>query len=477
LKNNIISSIRALFEKWSGSPPAIIKRLPDTASGRKYYRLRVDNITAIGVYNNNERENKAFIYLSHHLKKHKVNVPAVYKTDIDNGAYLIEDLGDNTLYNYIEEIRVSENFVGLAAKAYKKVIDNMPGIQVKASEDLDFSICYPRPEFDYQSIMWDLNYFKYYFLKLSGVRFDEQYLEEDFQTFARYLLEAGSNYFLYRDFQSRNIMIKEDKLYFIDYQGGRRGALQYDLASLLFEAKTRLPAGLRQEILDYYLTVYSRIKSFSSEDFLKYYPAYILVRIIQAMGAYGLRGFYERRDFFINSIPYAVENLDWLMRSYNVGIKIPALLDCLSQIVNSEALKEYGQGQVEFTVSINSFSYKYGIPQDNTGNGGGFVFDCRAMPNPGRYTQFSNMTGKDREVIDFLEKEEEVIKYTENAYSIIEASINNYRERNLTSLMVNFGCTGGRHRSVYFAEQIAKRIKKHFDICIKLRHRELEKED
>ncbi|UCH15598.1 MAG: phosphotransferase [Bacteroidales bacterium] len=451
--------------------------MPETTSGRKYYRLQAGEASAIGVYNNNKRENDAFIFLSSHLKKHDINVPDVYKVDSKKGVYLIQDLGDITLYKYLEDIRGEKNYEDLAREIYRKVIDEMPKIQIKTPEDMDFSICYPRAEFDYQSIMWDLNYFKYYFLKLAGVKFDEQYLEDDFQLFTRYLLEADYNYFLYRDFQSRNIMIKDDKLYFIDYQGGRRGALQYDLASLLFEAKTRLTDKLRQELLDYYIRINSKERSFNSIKFIKYYPAYILVRIIQAMGAYGYRGYYERKSFYLKSIPYAVRNMEWLLSNLNIGIKAPALFDCLKQIVKSEELREYEDNQTELTVSINSFSYRYGIPQDNSGNGGGFVFDCRALPNPGRYPQFSQFTGKDKPVIDFLKKEAEVKKFIDNTYSIIESSINNYKERNFTDLMVNFGCTGGKHRSVYFAERIAERLKRNFDIKIRLRHRRLEDND
>jgi aminoglycoside/choline kinase family phosphotransferase len=477
LNNKIISGVSELFKEWVGKSPQIVKKLPETTSGRKYYRLQAGMISAIGVYNNNKRENDAFIYLSNHLKKHNVSVPEVYRVNSDNGVYLIQDLGDITLYRYLEDIGGEKNFNDLAGKKYRKVIDEMPNIQIQASEDMDFSICYPRAEFDYQSIMWDLNYFKYYFLKLAGVTFDEQYLEDDFQVFAKYLLEADCNYFLYRDFQSRNIMVNDDKLYFIDYQGGRRGALQYDLASLLFEAKTDLTAELRQELLDYYIEINSKERSFNSQEFIKYYPAYILVRIIQAMGAYGYRGYYEGKNFYLRSIPYAVRNMDWLMNYSNVDFKTPELLSCLKQIINSETLREFDINQKEFTVSLNSFSYRTGIPMDKTGNRGGFVFDCRALPNPGRYQQFSHFTGKDKPVIDFLKKEKEVKKFIDNTYTIIKASIKNYKERNFTDLMVNFGCTGGRHRSVYFAEQIAKLIKKDFNIKVKLRHTELETYD
>ncbi len=477
MKNIAISGVSELFKKWAGKSPEVIKKLPETTSGRKYYRLQAGSNSAIGVYNNNKRENDAFIFLSSHLKKHNINVPDVYKVDSKKGVYLIQDLGDITLYKYLEDIRGETSFEDRAAEIYRKVIVEMPKIQVKASEDMDFSICYPRAEFDYQSIMWDLNYFKYYFLKLAGVKFDEQYLEDDFQVFAGYLLEADRNYFLYRDFQSRNIMIKDEKLYFIDYQGGRRGALQYDLASLLFEAKTQLTNKLRKELQDYYIRINSKERSFNPGKFIKYYPAYILVRIIQAMGAYGYRGYYERKSFYLKSIPYAVRNIEWLLSNLNIGIKTPALFDCLKQITSSEELREYEDSQAELTVSINSFSYRYGIPQDNSGNGGGFVFDCRALPNPGRDPQFSQFTGKDKPVVDFLKNEEEVKKFIDNTYSIIESSIKNYKERNFTDLMVNFGCTGGRHRSVYFAERIAERIRKNFSIKIKLRHTRLESND
>ncbi len=474
MKSKIISSVTELFKDWLGESPVSIIKLPETTSGRKYYRLQAGDISAIAVFNNNKRENNAFIYLSNHLRKHSVNVPLIYKVNDKNNVYLIEDLGDMTLNKYLGENKDKDLFTKIAGVIYKRIIDEMPAIQVSASRDLDFSICYPRPEFDYQSIMWDLNYFKYYFLKLAGINFDEQYLEKDFQAFTDYLLEADRNYFLYRDFQSRNIMLKNDKIYFIDYQGGRRGALQYDLASLLFEAKTHLSCELREELLDYYITVNSKRKNFNSKEFIRYYPGYIFIRMIQAMGAYGFRGYFERKTFYLNSIPYAVRNLNWLLSNYDLKVKMPELSGCLQKITNSELLKEYEQHQAEYVISINSFSYKSGIPQDNSENGGGFVFDCRAMPNPGRYAQYSQLTGKDKSVVDFLEQEEEVRKFIDNAYSIVKASIINYQARNFTNLMINFGCTGGRHRSVYFSEQLANRIRHDFNIKIKLRHRALE---
>jgi aminoglycoside/choline kinase family phosphotransferase len=475
LKNEIRTLLNKLFKEWSGETPADIIPLPRITSGRTYFRLVSGDTTAIGVYNNNNRENKAFIHLSQHLHKHGVNVPDIYMVNTDENTYLIEDLGDTTLKKHLDTIEDGALFERSAGIMYKQVIDEMPRIQVDASKDLDFSVCYPRQEFDYQSIMWDMNYFKYYFLKLAEINFDEQYLEEDFKTLAGHLLKADSNYFLYRDLQSRNIMVNKDKLYFIDYQGGRKGALQYDLASLLFEAKINLPYELREELLDYYITVNSKRKEFNSREFTLYYPAYILIRIMQAMGAYGYRGYYERKVFYLQSIPYAVRNLNWLLTNKKPKLELPVLTDCFKQIKKSELLKEFDTDNKELIISINSFSYKEGIPQDNSENGGGFVFDCRAMPNPGRYSEFSRLTGKDQEVINFLEKEAEVIKFTNDVYSVIETSILNYQQRSFTNLMINFGCTGGRHRSVYFSEKIAERIKSNFKIKINLRHRALEK--
>ncbi len=474
MKNEIRTSLIELFREWSGKTPGTIIQLPRTTSERKYFRLEYGDNSAVGAYNNNKRENEAFIYLSRHFRKHRVNVPEIYKVNNDKDIYLIEDLGDITLKKHLDAIEDNELYSRTAGIMYKKVIDEMPRIQVDASRDMDFGVCYPRHEFDYQSILWDMNYFKYYFLKLAGIHFDEQYLEEDFKALAGYLLNADNNYFLYRDMQSRNIMIRNDTVYFIDYQGGRKGALQYDLASLLFEAKTGLSYDLREELLDYYITVNSGRKDFNSKEFVRYYPAFILIRMMQAMGAYGFRGYYERKVFFLQSIPNAVRNLGWLLKNHKPELKIPELYKCFYRIINSKLLREYDNDQTGLTVSINSFSYKDGIPGDNTENGGGFVFDCRAMPNPGRYPEYSRLTGKDKPVIDFLEKETDVLKFTDDIYSVVEASVLNYQQRNFTGLMINFGCTGGRHRSVYFSQKIAERIKRNFNIKINLRHRALE---
>jgi len=318
------------------------------------------------------------------------------------------------------------------------------------------------------------NYFKYYFLKLARIHFDEQALEEDFQTFTDYLLQTETDYFLYRDFQSRNIMLKDGKPYFIDYQGGRHGALHYDLASLLYDAKADMPDSVRKMLLGYYIITVSKLIPIDPEKFQQFFYGYVLIRIMQAMGSYGFRGFYEKKEHFLQSIPYALNNLASILTNVRFPVKIPALLDALENVVQSKRLKKISTDQRFLTVTINSFSYKRGIPVDVSGHGGGFVFDCRAIHNPGRYERYSSLTGKDSEVISFLDKEPEIKLFLKNVKSIVDQSVEKYLKRKFTNLMVSFGCTGGQHRSVYCAEALAKHLKAKFNIKLVLRHLELE---
>jgi hypothetical protein len=323
-------------------------------------------------------------------------------------------------------------------------------------------------------MMWDLNYFKYYFLKLAQIPFDEQKLENDFQKFSKFLLSTDRNYFLYRDFQSRNIMLVDEKPYFIDYQGGRKGALQYDIASLLYDAKADIPPEVRLHLLDEYIHTLQEFTTVDSKTFIEYYYGYVFIRIMQALGAYGFRGFYERKPHFLRSVPYAIHNLEILLHTVKLPIELPALMDAWSRLIRSTYLRQLGDVELKLTVHIQSFSYKRGIPLDEKGHGGGFVFDCRALPNPGRYPEFVSSTGNDPDVITFLEKEDAVAGFLSNIFHIIEQSTINYQERNFTDLMVAFGCTGGQHRSVYCANQLSKYLKEKYKIDVEVRHRELE---
>jgi hypothetical protein len=324
--------------------------------------------------------------------------------------------------------------------------------------------------------MWDLNYFKYYFLKLAKIPFDEQALEDDFQAFSDYLLTAPSDCFLFRDFQSRNVMLKDGKVYFIDYQGGRRGALQYDLASLLYDGKADIPPEIRTLLFKYYLHELRNYLPVNEHEFTFYFNGFVLIRILQAMGAYGFRGFYEKKEHFLKSIPFAIRNLQNLLPDLNLPVDIPELRNVLLLLTGSEALKDIGQARSILTVKITSFSYKKGIPEDPSGNGGGFVFDCRAINNPGRHIEFKFLTGKDPEVQKFLQKNSEMKWFLKPVKTLVEQSVTNYLERGFTHLSVSFGCTGGQHRSVYAAEKLAAHLRNNFNVNVVVVHREQQME-
>jgi aminoglycoside/choline kinase family phosphotransferase len=452
--------------------PASIDELAASGSSRKYYRLSSGHHKAIAAYNNDAKENRAFICFSRHFEKHHLAVPTVLQEDLENNLYLLNDLGDETLFSYLEKHR-KEGFSEKTIALYKDVLDELLRFQTEASVDMDYSVCYPRDSFDKQSMMWDLNYFKYYFLKLAQISFDEQKLEDDFNVFAEYLLKADSHYFLYRDFQSRNIMIFEDKLYFIDYQGGRKGALQYDVASLLYDAKADIPQAVREELLEHYIHSLKKKIRIDEGEFRQYYYGYVLVRIMQAMGAYGFRGYYEKKVHFLKSIPFAVANLKWILENSQLPVEIPALAHVFRQIFASEKLSSYADNKKDLlTVRINSFSFKKGYPTDPGGNGGGFVFDCRALPNPGRYEEYKFQTGKDKAVKDYLEKHQEVETFFTHTAHLVCQSVDNYISRGFSNLMISYGCTGGQHRSVYFAERLAKLLESRYEIIIHLTHQE-----
>lgn len=467
-ENNLLH----LFEQWAGEKLKSISPLPVSGSSRKYFRLSGVKHTVIGAYNLDLKENKAFFYLSSHFKKNKLKVQNVLAKDPANGIYLLEDLGDATLYSLLTKKREDYSIPDEVIDYYKKVIEGLVKFQTSV-KGLDFNKCYPRPAFDNQSIMWDLNYFKYYFLKLAKIEFNEQSLENDFIAFSKYLLQADSKYFLYRDMNSRNIMIKEKEVYFIDYQGGRKGALQYDIASLLYDAKANLPQSLRDELLEYYLECLSRIKKVNRKAFLEHYHGFALIRIFQALGAYGFRGYFERKDHFLKSIPFAVRNLDWMVRNKKLKMKAPYLLQIVEEIIHSDEIKKYewkDTANSKLTVHINSFSYREKIPIDLSGNGGGFVFDCRGIVNPGRFDEYRQFTGMDKNVQDFLDREPTANDFLTETFNLVEQSIDTYLSRNFHNLMISYGCTGGQHRSVYSAERLAAHLSKRTDIIVELHH-------
>ncbi len=467
-KNEIIE----LFENHFNEKVDSFEMLPLSGSYRQYCRLQNKNRSVIGALNDDVKENTAFLSFSNYFIKSGLPMPEVFAVSSDLKKYLQEDLGNTTLFNFLSSTREKEGFSENIVSEYKKVLKVLPKIQIIAGKGIDYSVCYPRDAFDKQSMMWDLNYFKYYFLKLAKIHFDEQALEDDFQLFTNYLLSANSGFFLYRDFQSRNVMLKDDEVYFIDYQGGRQGALQYDLASLLYDGKADIPHSVRTQLFDFYLSELKKYMTVDEEKFAIYFKGFVLIRIMQAMGAYGFRGFYEKKEHFLKSIPFALRNLEYILKDINLPVELPELFNVLQQLVHSEVLKEIGQVKSNLTVTVTSFSYKNGIPADPSGNGGGHVFDCRAINNPGRYAEYKELTGRDLAVQEFLEQKSEIGIFLNSIKVLVDQSLKNYLEREFSHLSVSFGCTGGRHRSVYSAEKIAKHLQNNFPVNVVLVHRE-----
>jgi len=473
--NEVINQLKKLYENWAKEKVLSISPLAQSGSYRKYFRINGKEKTALGVFNPDKKENKAFITFTKHFRKKGLNVPYLYTQNIKDDIYLVEDLGNTTLFALIEKEMIDVKLPTKIIDYYKDALNRLINFQIDGGKGLDYSVCYPRDKFDKQSILWDMNYFKYFFLKLVKIPFEEQKLEDDFKAFSEFLLSTDTKYFMYRDFQSRNILIHNNELYFVDYQGGRKGALQYDVASLLFQAKVNLSNETREELLSFYLEQLKNRIKVDRNEFKKYYYGYVLIRLLQTLGAYGFRGYYENKVHFLFSIPYALNNLQWLVDENHIPKRLPELSRVINSILINHDLNKISltESKQILQVTINSFSYKEGQPKDFTGNGGGFVFDCRSIDNPGRYPEFKDLTGLDEEVIRYLEEKDSVKDFFNSVYSIIENSVKNYIKRDFKNLMINFGCTGGQHRSVYCAESLAKHLRENFKVSVKVNHTQL----
>jgi aminoglycoside/choline kinase family phosphotransferase len=465
-------ALKELFQTKFGEAAGSIAPLKGDGSGRSLYRLKSAQRSVIGAVGPDARENTAFLGFSRHFRAQGLPVPEIYAEDLEQGLYLEEDLGETNLFQLLSATRTDAGFTPEVVSVYERVVDELPRFQIEAGRSLDYTLCYPRGSFDKQSMMWDLNYFKYYFLRLSGVPFDEQALEDDFEALTDLLLTAPRAFFLYRDFQSRNVMVRDGRPWFIDYQGGRKGALQYDIASLLYDAKADMPFPLRDKLLTRYISAAGAKTQLDEKQFRALFPGFVYIRIMQAMGAYGLRGFYERKAHFLQSIPYAVRNIERLLQTTELPVKLPALMSVFRGIVGSAKLRSYGEATLPLTVRVQSFSFKNGAPTDEKGHGGGFVFDCRGLPNPGREVRFKASWGTDPDVIEFLEKEGGVHRFLDHAFALVDQTVETYQSRNFTDLMVSFGCTGGQHRSVYCAERLARHLRERYKVEVVVRHRE-----
>lgn len=457
-----------LYQSYTGEAPTSIEPLPGAGSNRKYFRLKGKE-SLIGVYGTSTEENRAFIYMARHFSQKGLPVPRILAEAADQSAYLQDDLGDISLFQFIKQGRESGNFSDEETNILKQTIRLLPQIQFEGNKEMNFSYCYPLATFNHRSVLWDLNYFKYCFLKATGLEFQENLLEDDFERMADTLLQIEPQVFMYRDFQSRNIMIREEKPYFIDFQGGRKGAFYYDVASFLWQAKANYPDSLRQELLDEYLDALRPYHAIDKEQFLTTLRHFVLFRTLQVLGAYGFRGYFEKKAHFIQSVPYAIENLRQLLETdFPEYPYLCLMLRKLTELPQFASIRN----RRKLTVRVMSFSYKKGIPEDPSGNGGGYVFDCRAVHNPGKYEQYKQLTGRDKPVIDFLEQDGEILQFLEHVDALADAHVQRFLERGFTNLSICFGCTGGQHRSVYSAEHVAHHLNEKFGVRIRLIHRE-----
>ena len=464
----ITEELKQLYQTHTGSPATDITELSSSGSNRRYFRLS-GSVSLIGVSGTSIEENNAFIYMAAHFREKRLPVPQVYCWSVDKSFYLQEDLGDTLLFQAIEKGRKSCFFDETEKSLLHKTITLLPTLQFKGAEGFDFSQCYPLPEFNRRSILWDLNYFKYCFLKATGMEFQENLLEDDFQKMADVLMRSSSATFMYRDFQSRNIMIKEGEPWLIDFQGGRKGPVYYDVASFLWQAKANYPESLRKELLKEYLDSLCKYQPVDEKYFYAQLRHFVLFRTMQVLGAYGFRGYFEKKPHFIQSVPFAIENLRQLLQEPYP--EYPYLCHVLKELTELKQFTDDLQKR-RLVVKVTSFAYKKGIPEDSSGNGGGFVFDCRAVNNPGKYDRYKPFTGLDEPVIRFLEDDGEITTFLEHVYGLVDASVKRYMERGFTNLSICFGCTGGQHRSVYSAQHLAEHLNQKFGVQVNLMHRE-----
>ena len=477
-------SLSLLFFEATGKKAGEQIALTASGSNRRYYRIESEDKTTslIGVQGTSKDENHAFLYMAEHFMKKGLNVPKVLAVSDDEMNYVQQDLGNVLLFDYIAEGRKTGVFSAKEKDMLRETMRALARFQVTGAEEFDFNQCYPQPEFNLRSILWDLNYFKYCFLKATGLEFQEDKLENEFERLAYILLQNRMNAFMYRDFQSRNVMVVEKVVessegsevqevvpYFIDFQGGRKGPVFYDVASFLWQAKANFHPDLREELVEVYLEELQKYMPVDKEVFYETLKHFVLFRTMQVLGAYGFRGYFEKKPHFLQSIPFAIDNLRHLLK--HASEDYPYLIEVLQKMTEMKQFKDVGVRK-PLVVRVMSFSYKKGIPADPSGNGGGFVFDCRAVNNPGKYERYTHFTGMDEPVIQFLEEDGEMQPFLEQAYQLVDFSVKRYMDRGFQNLMVSFGCTGGQHRSVYSAEKMAQHINEKFGVEVQLIHRE-----
>lgn len=470
---HLIDSVSSLYKSWKGSEPASVDILPQSGSERRYFRLHTDTGSFIGTYGANIKENETFIYFSRQFRSKHLPVPEIFTVSPDKLFYLQEDFGDISLLNRLENEGLTDNIYNL----FKKSLAALASLQVKGDEDIDYTHCLTNKEFGKQAIMADLLYYKYYFLDALRKPYDKQKLIDDFEALSNYLTHTEYKYFMFRDFQSRNIMVdNKNDVHFIDYQGGMKGAPQYDVASMLWQARANLPDKWKLDLLEDYIDAFEETidQHINRNIFQSQYNGYVLIRLLQVLGAYGFRGLFERKAQFLTSIPLALRNLKEFFSNHSIGIAVPEFRKVLNMCVDDDIIQQFTPTQATektpLIVKINSFSYRGKIPGDSSGNGGGFVFDCRGILNPGRIESMKTKTGRDKEVKDFLEQQTQMPEFLNSVFDIVDITVEEYIKRDFDSLMISFGCTGGQHRSVFAADALARHLRNKFKVKIELKH-------
>lgn len=471
--NNIPAAIESLFKTFSSEKLTGIDKIPQSGSDRVYYRIRTEVQSYIATYSEHVKENHTFIYFTKHFLSVHCPTPEVYAINETGTIYIQQDFGDASLLQVLE----NSGHVDSVFDLFKKSLKALANMQIRGDRQLDYDQCITSKSFGKQAILSDLLYFKYYFLDTLKIPYDKENLLENFEALSTYLSHVDYSFFMFRDFQSRNIMVKNDDIHFIDFQGGMKGALQYDVASLLWQAKAELSGEWKNQLLEYYMSCVEEIlkKPIDRTRFVSQYNGYVLIRLLQVMGAYGFRGLFERKAHFLISIPIGLKNIKWFLANHQVGINMPEFERLLQLMTSDEVIDRFeakkATPETPLLIKVNSFSYiKNGYPSDESKNGGGFVFDCRGILNPGRIDQYKTQTGKDKPVMDYLEQQTKMPEFLNSIYSIVDISVADYMERGFESLMINFGCTGGQHRSVYAAEAVARHIRNKFGVKTQVMH-------
>lgn len=470
--DSIIQGIQDLYFNWKNEVPLRIEKLPQSGSDRIYFRIFTTTETFIATYNLNVQENNTFVVFSKHFYEQQLPVPEVFCMNAEQTIYIQKDLGSDSLLNKLEQHGHNDYVYGL----FKKSLKALAAIQIKGDKGLNYDVCLTAKEFGKQAILSDLLYFKYYFLDTLKLPYDKQAMLQDFEALSTYLTFTEHKYFMFRDFQSRNIIVNNDEVFFIDYQGGMKGALQYDVASLLWQAKAELSSEWKDGLLDYYMDQVEQLLQINIDrnTFVSQYNGYVLIRLLQVMGAYGFRGLFERKAHFLASIPLGLMNLKFFVEHKRIGISTPEFDRVLKLVASDETIAKFTPTQATdatpLSIVINSFSYKKGIPKDDSENGGGFVFDMRGILNPGRFDEYKTLSGKDKPVQDFLEQRTKMNEFLNSVWDLIDINIEDYLQRGFSNLMINFGCTGGQHRSVYAAEQTARHLRNKYKLKVQLNH-------